>query len=437
MGSNTMIKTTGARWIAALCVGAWPGLSVAGVSSCVGWVQGLPYNSTNNGAAAYDGNALRIIAIRTVANSVFEQFSYDGVAITPQFPETTPRLHLTASPRPAMTTNTISGVPILLGADAIWTYENEDWVEGPASPIAGLANAAMAFDGLRGKAVVFGGAAPLPLSATLEYDGEELVMVAPTVSPPARQRHAMAYDARRGVTVMFGGSNSSTLLGDLWEYDGVTWTEVPSAGLWPAPRIRHAMAFDPRRGVVVMHGGDIDGSGMSREWWEWNGESWRRRMSEEAAGPLSAGHQLVSFDARGELVMVWGVHPYIWSATTPQAPWVSEHPTSQTASIGETATFAVAVGDGAPYHFQWRKNGVSIPGAHGGNLVLTNVQLSDAAVYDCVVGRLDFDSSCVQTIAGPAALTVVTGCAADVDGNGAVNFADLNEVLSRYNSTCP
>jgi len=40
-------------------------------------------------------------------------------------------------------------------------------------------------------------------------------------------------------------------------------------------------------------------------------------------------------------------------------------PLSQTILVGEPATFSVVVGGSAPFAYQWKKNGVNIPGATG------------------------------------------------------------------------
>ena len=55
---------------------------------------------------------------------------------------------------------------------------------------------------------------------------------APT--PGLRGFHAMAYDSVRGKTVLFGGAIGSGYAGDTWEWDGATWTQVAAGG--PAAR---------------------------------------------------------------------------------------------------------------------------------------------------------------------------------------------------------
>ena len=79
--------------------------------------------------------------------------------------------------------------------------------------------------------------------------------------PGVRYGHSAAYDSARGVTVVFGGmSDANTLLGDTWEYDGITWREEsltdPEGDGDPSVRRYHKMVYDSARGVVVLFGGD-------------------------------------------------------------------------------------------------------------------------------------------------------------------------------------
>ena len=50
-----------------------------------------------------------------------------------------------------------------------------------------------------------------------------------TAGPAPRIEPAMAYDSQRGVTVLFGGDNGSNL-GDTWEWNGSTWTQLSTKG---------------------------------------------------------------------------------------------------------------------------------------------------------------------------------------------------------------
>ena len=53
----------------------------------------------------------------------------------------------------------------------------------------------------------------------------------------------------------------------------------------------------------------------------------------------------------------------ILSQTVTAAPSITSHPTSQTVTAGQTATFSVTAAGTAPLSYQWRKNGTNISGA--------------------------------------------------------------------------
>lgn len=67
-------------------------------------------------------------------------------------------------------------------------------------------------------------------------------------------------------------------------------------------------------------------------------------------------------------------------------PGISIQPQPQTnAPIGTNVVFSVGVTGAPPFRFQWRRNGVSIPGATNASLLFTNAQLTDAGLYTVAV----------------------------------------------------
>jgi glucose/arabinose dehydrogenase len=71
--------------------------------------------------------------------------------------------------------------------------------------------------------------------------------------------------------------------------------------------------------------------------------------------------------------------------TNSQKPTITEHPQSQTVSVGETATFkVVAAGQGLSY--QWRKNNINIAGARSATYTTPATMLTDnAAKYKVII----------------------------------------------------
>lgn len=66
-------------------------------------------------------------------------------------------------------------------------------------------------------------------------------------------------------------------------------------------------------------------------------------------------------------------------------PCITSQPANQAAAAGQSASFTVTATGTPNLFYQWRKAGVSISGATGTALNLTNVQSSDATTYDVVV----------------------------------------------------
>lgn len=69
-------------------------------------------------------------------------------------------------------------------------------------------------------------------------------------------------------------------------------------------------------------------------------------------------------------------------------PVVTLQPANQRVDLGGMATFNVAASGMPPLLYQWRRNGMNIPGATGATLMITNVQSADAGSYAARVSNL-------------------------------------------------
>jgi len=85
-------------------------------------------------------------------------------------------------------------------------------------------------------------------------------------------------------------------------------------------------------------------------------------------------------------------------------PHIAQQPENQSIPCGGTATFNVVATGTAPLSYQWRHNGVDLPGANTATLTLVNVGLAQAGAYSVVI-RNPLGSASSQ----PAALTVLDG----------------------------
>ncbi|MEZ6038736.1 MAG: kelch repeat-containing protein [Planctomycetota bacterium] len=167
----------------------------------------------------------------------------------------------------------------------------------------GLLYTAVTFDTWRQQTVSFGGSAIFFTDGTTRlWNGVSTTIATPATSPPARQRAAMAFDPVRGRAVLFGGRDAlSNQLGDTWEWDGMTWQPVATGG--PPPRDSHAMAFDPARGVTVLFGGI--GATFLGDTWEWDGVAWMQSTD----GPNSGVPSVLAYDEARQRCVLLGYDP--------------------------------------------------------------------------------------------------------------------------------
>jgi glucose/arabinose dehydrogenase len=89
--------------------------------------------------------------------------------------------------------------------------------------------------------------------------------------------------------------------------------------------------------------------------------------------------------------------------TASEAPVITRQPTSQTVSIGQTATFVVEASGTAPLFFQWTRNGTDIAGATGASYTTPPAAIADSGSQ--FSARVSNSAGSVTSNA--AALTVV------------------------------
>ena len=167
-----------------------------------------------------------------------------------------------------------------------WTYDGSDWrrVAAPSAFVA-RESAALAFDSIRSRGVLFGGLTVRgkELDETWEWDGARWVVMNLRQRPPARCAAAMASGVG-GTTMLYGGNGRGRVLGDTWLWDGRDWRSVSSGSAVPA-LAQAAMYFDGGLGRLVMLGG-LDARGRARaEAYVWAGSGWRRLVSHDLPKP--------------------------------------------------------------------------------------------------------------------------------------------------------
>jgi hypothetical protein len=134
------------------------------------------------------------------------------------------------------------------------------------------------------------------------------------------------------------------------------------------------------------------------------------------------------FTQAGHNSWYFGIDDFgLYSLNSVNPPLIASAPANQPALLGNSTTLTVnALGVG-PLSYQWRHNGVPIPGNTGQTLILPAIQASDAGGYDVVVsnsgGSVTSSPPATVTVANP--LVLVTG-QWDFNGNLAATCgADL------------
>ena len=167
---------------------------------------------------------------------------------------------------------------------------------------------AIAYDANRDRVVYFGGRYALGYEQTTwEFDGQVWSQVVTATSPPGRSAHTMAWDGVRGVVVLFGGENNGPAtpdyLDDTWEFDGTDWTQRTDLAVSPDPRSQHAMAYDELTGLILLQGGD-DGSVLRfDDTWEFDGTAWTLVGSNAL---LERSDHAMAYDAGRNAVVLFG-----------------------------------------------------------------------------------------------------------------------------------
>ena len=173
-------------------------------------------------------------------------------------------------------------------------------------------------------------------------------------SPPRRAHHALVYDEGRQRVLMTAGSTpvdggrSFTFFNDLWEFDGVRWTAMPSSGgmmsgvalaydakakrvlsfggyngqpladlrvleptgwrtlgtLAAMPAAEPGFVFDSRRNRFVAFGGSAGPGQAHARTWSFDGTAWSEIPGD--APPARQGHTMVYDERRGRVVVFGG-----------------------------------------------------------------------------------------------------------------------------------
>lgn len=189
----------------------------------------------------------------------------------------------------------------------LWVLEKNRWrlITPVATPHA-RTFANLIYDPSTDRLILFGGSKILfgtgdekdvLLNDTWEFRDGDWFPITTQSAPCPRAEAAMVYDEIRKRAVLFGGytidNGEYIKLSDTWEFYGDQWHLISDLG--PSGRHGAAMIYDRKRKVVLLFGGStIDrqyGSGTG-ETWSWDGERWNKEYTPQPTGIFSAAASL-------------------------------------------------------------------------------------------------------------------------------------------------
>ncbi|MGV3624098.1 MAG: hypothetical protein ACO1OB_24995 [Archangium sp.] len=178
-----------------------------------------------------------------------------------------------------------------------WEWDGSRWHERtPVHVPPKRAFASMAWDPVRQKVVLFGGADTnfAKLSDTWEWDGNDWRLVPVNQPPPARFGATLTWDPTRLSLLLVGGT-FQTAVRDVWALNGPTWTQLNSNDIAVSG---HGAERDPVRGEFIVF--SLGGT------WRWDGS---RFISRKALAPNPRQHMAMAWDATNATTVSFGGIP--------------------------------------------------------------------------------------------------------------------------------
>lgn len=187
-----------------------------------------------------------------------------------------------------------------------WEWNGIEWFERhPSPPLPSpRMNAAMTFDPVRERVLMFGGSDLGGLVPDLmwEWDGTTWSPLEPAATPSMRFAPSLAFDTTRGVAVLFGGRTADASSMETWEWDGATWHLKPTPPPGPVERAGAAIAFDEAQRQTLMIGSAVGPDGDRT--WQWDGSSWS--SFESATAPDESGGAGMAYDRDRQVTVLFG-----------------------------------------------------------------------------------------------------------------------------------
>lgn len=304
------------QWLAAALVGVW---AAPCVTAQVLWqVLGAGPGLGSNGVECYDLLRDRVVAYGP------ETWEYDGSTWTRLFPAQSPIFGDSFVYDPVRQRGVLLGTP-MPGRMETWTWDGINWTLVSASGPSARTSAHVAWHAGRQRVMLFGGVAntnpPTTLNDLWEWDGVAWSQVQSVTSPPIVAPPffaSIAHDVARDVLVAFAaiGSPFPNLVPETWEWNAVNgWQSVGQGGCATSNRL---LFFDEARRRMVVIGTNPQSSSVPLQVWEREGTSaWAQRTTTmlPPSAPLFSG----VYDGRRSrtLLMHYNGLVYAYGPTTP------------------------------------------------------------------------------------------------------------------------
>jgi len=204
--------------------------------------------------------------------------------------------------------------------------------------------------------------------------------------------------SQRGTFRIFSGPAPNNIAGGRVEI-------TVAVGEWPFADNGQAVLLPAANGTYVLDG--LWGISDSQGTYTYTKQSTSTAtitLRDSVAGTVLT--QQISFDSAttGTYFVVGtsgGYQAGTFVFTPATTPTITVQPQSQTVTAGSTVTFTVSATGTPPLSYQWRRNGVNLPGATSASLVLANVTEAQAGTYTVVVSN-----AAGSVTSQPATLTV-------------------------------
>lgn len=242
--------------------------------------------------------------------------------------------------------------------------------------------------------VLFAGFDELPTKALACLSlagGMSWVDLAPVGVPPfARSDHAAAYDPLRDRMIVFGGA-AANVLNDVWSLQmvGLAWTKLSPSGSPPTPRSGHFMVHDPVRDRMLVFGGAEFDSDLLDDVWALNlaGPSWTH-INPAGPDPPARSWTAGVYDPVGDRIVLFGGYDGlalndVWQLT-----------------LSGTPTWSQITPTGGPPAARWLHGAARIPGTNE-MLVIAG---TDSTLYNDV-WKLNLNGPPAWTQLAPGGLT--------------------------------